>query len=214
MDQVSKTKATKAVRIKYNVIAKIYDRLWPRYLRDTVKAALEPLHLKGSENILDIGCGTGVLEEVLLSKYPNLHILGIDLSEDMLERAKKKITGPFNIEWRQGDFLTTQTPSQFFDIAFSMSNFHYFSNPQKILEKTREALKKNGLFVIIDWNKDSLKGKIYNWYMRRFDPSFNQVYSPNQIKALLETSGFIVENIKTLKAGTLWQIMRVVAKKP
>lgn len=47
----------------------------------------------------DLGCGTGILEEMLLDKDQNLHITGVDLSRNSLSiLTEKKITGTFPVQ--------------------------------------------------------------------------------------------------------------------
>jgi ubiquinone/menaquinone biosynthesis C-methylase UbiE len=47
--------------------------------------------LKDCETILDVGCGIGSFEQNL----PNLNIIGLDISEEMLEEARKRIDKTF-----------------------------------------------------------------------------------------------------------------------
>lgn len=204
---------TQAVRRKYNFLAKIYDRIYASYVRKTVQSAFQAISLRGGEKILDIGCGTGELEKALLQKNPNLSIVGVDISSDMLAVAQNKLAGFSNITLKEGDFLNVALPENFFDAAFSLSNFHYFPKPQATLKKTDSLLKKNGTLVIIDWNRRTLKGKIYNAYMRLADPAFVKAYTPKEISEMLGKAGFVVERTDYFKVGLLWQMMRVVAKK-
>lgn len=174
---------------------------------------MAPLTLSGSEKILDIGCGTGQLEKSLLEKWPNLHILGIDLSEDMLSLAEKRIGSKPNVSFKQGDFLETSLEENSFDVAFSLSNLHYFSNPLSVFEKVKRVLKPGGLFIIVDWNRDSFQGKIYNWYMGKADPSFAKIYLISETSHFLEEAGFKPLHHHFFNAGIRWRMMRLVAQK-
>lgn len=207
------SKTAKAVRRKYNLLAKLYDHLWPAYIRQTIDAALKPVSLTGRETILDIGCGTGALESILIQKYPHLKIVGIDLSEDMLAQARVKLQQALHVTLKQGDFLKTDLPEGSFDIVFSLSNLHYFPNPEAIFQKVFLLLKNGGTFVLLDWNRHSLKAKIYNTYMRFFDPGFVKVYTPEEVSPLLKKNGFQVTDIKSARVSLLWYMMRLVAKK-
>lgn len=204
---------SRAVRRKYNLLAKIYDYIYGGYVRKTVRSAAEVMAFRGEEQILDIGCGTGELGKALVQKTPNLKIVGVDISSDMLAVAKAKLAEFSNITFREGDFLNVSLPENFFDVAFSLSNFHYFSKPEVVLKKTNAHLKKGGTLVIIDWNRKTLKGKIYNAYMQTADPAFVKAYTPEELSDLLKRNGFTVEQIRYFKVGLLWQVMQVVAKK-
>lgn len=204
---------SKAVRRKYDFLAKIYDRIYANYVRTTVQSAVQTMPLQDDGQILDIGCGTGELEKSLVQKNPNLRILGIDISSDMLGIAKKKMAGFSNVTFKEGDFLKVPLPPAPFDIAFSLSNFHYFPDPLAILQKVNGALKNGGHFILIDWRRDPFRGKIYNAYMRLFDPSFVRVYTIQETTELFEKAGFTIQKIDPFHVGILWQVMRVVAKK-
>ncbi len=208
------SKLSRAVRIKYNILSRLYDYIWPGYIRKTVGEAMAPLNLSGSEKILDIGCGTGQLEKSLLQKWPNLKITGIDLSEDMLGFAQKRIGSNPNIIFKQGDFLETSLEENSFDVAFSISNLHYFSNPLSVFEKVKRVLKPGGLFIIVDWNRDSFQGKIYNWYMGKADPAFAKIYRISEAYPLLEEAGLKPKNHRFFGVGLRWRMMCLVAQKP
>ncbi|MDO8526274.1 MAG: methyltransferase domain-containing protein [Deltaproteobacteria bacterium] len=207
------TKISGAVRRKYNVLSFLYDHIWPGYIKKTIGSAIEPIRLTGSESLLDIGCGTGELERILVSKYQNLHIVGLDISDDMLELARKKLLQYPKIILKRGDFLNIDLAENSFDAAFSISNLHYFPNPSALFEKTHRLLKKNGKFVIIDWNRNSFQGKLYNGYMNLADPSFVKAYIIEEVVPLLEKAGFQFEKVDYFKVGIRWRMMRIVSKK-
>ena len=207
------TKTAKAVRRKYNIVARLYDKVLPLYTRKTIGLAVEAVSLRGEEQLLDIGCGTGELEKALLQTKPKLNIFGVDLSEDMLNIARKKLPNFPNITFQEGDILNIELPANFYDAVFSLSNLHYFPYPNLIFKKVSHLLKPKGLFVIIDWNRDTFRGKIYNAYMRFADPAFVKAYSPEEAIQLLGKEGLAVEKIDTFKVGLRWHMMRIVARK-
>ncbi|MDD6795859.1 MAG: methyltransferase domain-containing protein [Clostridiaceae bacterium] len=48
------------------------------------------LYISNSKKILDIGCGPGNSSKVLRDKFPNSYILGVDYSQDMINKATKE----------------------------------------------------------------------------------------------------------------------------
>lgn len=206
-------KTAKAVRKKYNFLSTLYDWIWPHYIRKTIAKSLNAVPLNGNEKILDIGCGTGPLEVALLHRHPGVNILGIDLSREMLERAQQKLKNHPKVRLIEGDFVTTELGEQNFDVAFCLSNLHYFPKPQAIFEKTERLLKNGGTLVVIDWNRRSLKGKIYDWYMNLCDPGFVKAYRPDEVRSLLKAAGFHVEKTSFFYVFPSWSMMCLVAKK-
>lgn len=204
----------KAVRRKYNIVARLYDRVLPAYIRKTIGMAVDAAEWNGPAQLLDIGCGTGELAKAFVQKNPRLNICGVDLSEDMLKVARKKLAHAPNVTFQEGDFLNIELPANFFDAAFSLSNLHYFPYPNLIFKKVAHLLKPKGLFVIVDWNRNTLRGRIYNTYMRLADPAFVKIYSPQEITELLGREGLAVEKIDSFQVGLRWHMMRLVARKP
>lgn len=206
---------SKAVRRKYNLLAKAYDIIYWGYIRKTNTMACQALTLAGKEQLLNIGCGTGDLEKRLIKKYPGLHLTGVDISGDMLERAKEKLAGFAHIHFAEGDFLTIDLPENSFDVIFSISNLHYFADPQMVFAKAFRLLRPGGKFILIDWNRGSLNGKLYHAYMSAFDPAFAKTYTTAEVSSLLTQCGFAIdEKITLFRVGLLWSMMRIVAKKP
>lgn len=203
-----------AVRKKYNFLARIYDIIYRDYLAKTMQEALLPFLLRPEIKFLDVGCGTGALEERLLPLVPNANIVAIDISEDMLAQARKKLANYPSIEWIHGDFVKTQLPENSFDVAFSLSNLHYFPNPEAVFQKIASLLKRGGIFILIDWDRNFFNARVYNGYSKKFDPSFIQVYTSQEITQLLTQTGFTLQGTKNFSVRAFWKMVRVVAKKP
>jgi ubiquinone/menaquinone biosynthesis C-methylase UbiE len=79
-----------AVRRQYDRLANSYDRRWRSYVEVTLHAVADSVRLRGSERTLDIACGTGELERLLLAHGPGLQIVGTDISLGMLRQASVK----------------------------------------------------------------------------------------------------------------------------
>jgi len=64
--------------------------------------------------VLDLGCGNGILSEIVFRKLPQSHIIGFDLTEDMLKAFAIKLSqysGKF--ELKQGDFRNDSIGSEY-----------------------------------------------------------------------------------------------------
>lgn len=147
-------------------IAKMFDRISPKYDRlnhllslnidktwrkKTAKAVAK----SQPETILDLATGTGDLAIALAKYNPQAHIIGLDISEKMLEIGKAKIAkqGLDNqIDLRLGDAAALPFESQFFDavtVAFGVRNFE---NLQQGLSEICRVLKPNGQVYILEFS--------------------------------------------------------------
>ena len=69
--------------------AKVYDEL-PLPHVAWGKRTIERLNLAGTERVLDAGCGTGRDAEELLRRFPDVELVGIDGSSQMVEQARER----------------------------------------------------------------------------------------------------------------------------
>ena len=103
--------------------------------------------------ILDLGCGTGGHALILAEK--GYKVAGIDLSQEMLEIARKKAKErKLNIEFTPGDIRNIEL-NQKFDAAISMFAVISYRITNEDLISTFKAalkhLKRNGLFIFDAW---------------------------------------------------------------
>lgn len=95
---------------------------------------------------LDIGCGSGLLVEKLASYYDE--VVGIDISNQMLELAKSKRqltnTVYLNMNAEHMDF------NEKFDLIVSRTTFHHLSDITSVIEQMIGLLNEDGKIVILD----------------------------------------------------------------
>jgi len=129
----------------YNLIAEDYTRtraFIPEDIRELAKYA------SADEKILDSGCASGRLFEVL--EKVDYH--GIDISEKLIEIAKYKYpSGKFQAT----NALNSPFPENFFDKAYSISVLHNISSREfqlQYLKEIKRVLKPEGLLILRVWD--------------------------------------------------------------
>ncbi len=102
---------------------------------------ISELNLKGTERILDLGCGDGVLTKLLADNVPAGQVIGIDASIGMLDVAKE-LEGN-NLSFKHLDINQLDYNDEF-DLIFSNATLQWVKNHELLLVNCNRALKNNG----------------------------------------------------------------------
>jgi ubiquinone/menaquinone biosynthesis C-methylase UbiE len=150
--------------------------------------------------IVDLGTGPGVLALELGKLWPQARIIGIDLSGDMLDIARKNsvAAGVSNFETRMGRAEEIPLESSSVNLVVSQSSFHEWEDQQQGLLEVFRVLKPGSKLILQDHNRAWLSGwrrKLlgYLHHLEMFRFSFGEV------AALLRDAGF--GEIKGQKEG-------------
>jgi SAM-dependent methyltransferase len=110
---------------------------WP-----AIRALLPDLDRK---RVLDLGCGFGWFAR-WAKAHGAPHVLGLDLSEKMIARAKADTADP-DINYRIADLDHLELPADAFDFAYSSLAFHYVADFEKLMRTVHRALVSEASFV-------------------------------------------------------------------
>ena len=149
------------------------------------KKAIAQLKELQPQRVLDVATGTA---DVALMTYDALHpqkIIGIDISDGMMELGRKKIEKrnlQQVIELQNGDSETINFPDNSFDavtVAFGVRNFQ---NLEKGIGEMLRVLKPGGKIVILEFSRP--KQKIFkglcNFYMKVVAPGAGSIIAGNK----------------------------------
>ena len=98
-------------------------------------------------NALEIGCGTGAFARQLAGRCE--HVIGIDLSAEMIRVARSRSSQLKNLEFLLADAMTWEFPQSHFDFVCSIATLHHLEQRQLLL-KIKKALKPRGILVVLD----------------------------------------------------------------
>jgi ubiquinone/menaquinone biosynthesis C-methylase UbiE len=197
------------VRIQYDRLAAIYDLRWRTYINNTLTFLYNWEQIEPHAKVLDVACGTGEFERLLLDKNPTQKIMGIDISEKMLGVAKEKFVAYPNVEFHQASVNSLPFENHSFDVIVCANAFHYFDEPQVALAEIKRVLKPNGKLVILDWNKDYFVCKIFDWLLKIFDSAHQQCYTQAELHQLLVSAHFNIRRATKVRFGLIWELMGV-----
>jgi demethylmenaquinone methyltransferase/2-methoxy-6-polyprenyl-1,4-benzoquinol methylase len=149
------------------------------------KKVLQLVAKTNPENILDIATGTGDLA-ILMAKTNAKKIIGLDISEGMLEVGKRKIIEKGlskTIEMVLGDSENMPFEDHFFDaitVAFGVRNFEHL---EKGLSEILRVLKPGGIFVILETSvPDKTPYKQgYKFYSNNILPIIGKLFSKDDV---------------------------------
>ena len=94
--------------------------------------------------ILDLGCGYG-WHCIYFCQKKAARVIGVDLSEKMLETARKRAQG-LDISYRRCAMEDVDFPDNSFDMVFSSLALHYVEDFARLAEKVKRMLKPGGIF--------------------------------------------------------------------
>lgn len=97
------------------------------------------------ERIIDIGCGSGMSTLPLKKRFADSEIVGVDLSENMLEKARESIS---DVTWLQRDCSRKLNDLGTFDLVFSNAFIQWLQNQEEFIKNTKDLLNNNGVFAI------------------------------------------------------------------
>jgi len=150
----------KQVALMFNNIAHSYDilnhilsfnidKIWR-------KKAIKLIKKHNPQTILDIATGTGDFAILAAKKLSPHTIIGIDISEKMLEKGiqkvqKKKLSSVITLQ--KGDSENLDFLDNYFDASLTGFGVRNFENLQAGLEENYRVLKKNGVAAILEFSK-------------------------------------------------------------
>jgi len=121
--------------------AAAYDRL-PIPMTGWGLAALERLPLRGTERVLDAGCGTGQVTAALLDRLPQGEVVALDASVSMLERARERL-GDARVTYVRHDLLEP-IPIEPVDAILSTATFHWVPDHDRLFANLAAVLRPGG----------------------------------------------------------------------
>lgn len=123
--------------------AKSYNRLAAPQ-EAWAKDVLARLSLRGDESVLDAGCGSGRVTQLLLERLPRGHVIGVDGSESMVAEASKALASfGDRVELLHADLLELAL-EQPVDAVFSNAVFHWIFDHDALFGRLHAALKPGG----------------------------------------------------------------------
>ena len=129
----------------WKIRAEKYNKLYwvnePEYIRHIIKHS----DLKKTNNVLDVGTGTGVIADAVVPLVKG--VVGLDISSDMLEKNATKENKHIIL----GDIKKIPYDNKTFDKVIARMVFHHIiEDTQKAMDECHRVLKKGGKMILIE----------------------------------------------------------------
>lgn len=108
-------------------------------------------------SVLEAGCGVGAQTVILAKNSPNARITSIDISDESLAAAKKRVTdaGFTNVVFQRADIFNLPFAPESFDHVFVCFVLEHLPNPGAALLKLKDVLKPRGSLTVIEGDHGS-----------------------------------------------------------
>lgn len=183
--------------------AEIYDETntayYSKYPKISCKDVARRLRNTEYQSLLDIGCGTGYLIDIL-QKQKNALYCGLDLSPEMLKMAKQKL--PQSVYLTEGSADSLPYEDNSFDVVTCIQSFHHYPKPEKSMSEAYRVLKPGGLYIISDTGMGNYPKFIYsiynNFIVKKLNTGDYAAYGKQDIQNLMTASGFKIKDAQDI----------------
>ena len=99
-------------------------------------------------NVLDLGAGTGLVTALIFNVFPEAVVSLLDVSGEMLEKAKERFEGKDNVQFHVMDYDSSPLPGKY-DLIVSAMSIHHLEDYGKkhLFQKIYDALVPGGIFI-------------------------------------------------------------------
>jgi len=123
--------------------AKMYDA-FAQVQKEMAKQLLSKIEEGHSiHSILEVGCGTGYLTQLLIDLFPEADITGLDIAEGMINQARKRFTGNSRLKLVCADVEAFET-DEHYDLIISNAAFQWLNHPGDTVNRLRSYLTLTG----------------------------------------------------------------------
>ncbi|MGH8225293.1 MAG: class I SAM-dependent methyltransferase [Gammaproteobacteria bacterium] len=197
------------VRAEYAALNEHYERRWRRYLAATIAHTLGALAPRPGKRILDVGCGTGLALARLGETATDLRLVGVDLSPEMLARARSRL--PASVSLAHADARRLPFAAAQFDAVITSSALHYLDDPAPALFEAARVLAPGGRLIVTDWCRDFFVMFLCEHWLRIRKRPLGRVLRARELTALVEDAGLRVDSVTRFRAGPAWGLMTLAA---
>lgn len=195
-----------SIKTTFDAVASQYGEFGCNYFDHFGKRLVEISQLTVGEKVLDVATGKGaVLIPALKAIGQTGHIIGIDLSSQMLKETKERISAK-NVDLIEMDAENLSFKDGSFSTLFSAFALFFFPNLTKALSEFYRALQPHGKIAVSIWGSSPT---LERWLINRCNEIHPEKKVPsstlnvsNNLQKVLENAGFL--EVKVIEEKTEW----------
>jgi len=193
----------------YEKLAGVYDLAFGPTLNAGRVQALRRMHIRPGESILEVGVGTGINAALYPRECP---VVGIDLSESMLERARERLArkGLYNVRLMKMDAAHLRFPDESFDIVYAPYLISVVPDPVKVAGEMQRVCRKGGRIVILNHFRSP------RFLLSRVERLISPLTLHIGFKADLDLPGFLAQarlrptSVEKVNIPRLWSLVTCI----
>jgi phosphatidylethanolamine/phosphatidyl-N-methylethanolamine N-methyltransferase len=191
----------------YSAWSSCYDYVFKWFFAPRQKHVIETMDIKPGQRVLDVGVGTGLS----LPVYPrDCEVVGIDLSKDMLSKAREKVSelGLTNVRLLEMDAQQLSFLEDSFDHVVATFVISVVPDPVRTINEMKRVLKPEGSLVIVNHfqNEDN---KLVGALEQLIAPFCRLLGWNSDLKLsdLVESANLAIDQIYQMRKVDLWQVV-------
>jgi ubiquinone/menaquinone biosynthesis C-methylase UbiE len=123
-------------------------------LQPIADIVIDRARIKSGERVLDVGCGSGSTTFAFAKAVgPSGHVMGIDISAPMLERAREVTPAGSPVEFALADATIHPFVPESFDLLASRFGVMFFADPALSFANMRKAMRRTGRLAFACWRQ-------------------------------------------------------------
>jgi len=131
--------------------AAAYERLMGRWSRRLAEQFIALAGIENGDRVLDLGCGTGSLAFALAARREPAQILGLDISEVYIAKARTEARDP-RLAFRVGDAVAIDLPDGSVDRCYSLLALNFVKQPKRAVQEMRRVTRPGGVIAAAVWD--------------------------------------------------------------
>lgn len=202
----------KKVERVYSAYASVYDHTFGKVFQQSRESAVRGLPIQSGDKVLEVGVGTG---EALPLYPPHCEILGIDLSDGMLDHARRRVKeyDLSHVTLERMDAGAMTLPDDHFDIVMAAYVVTAVPDYRSVVNEMIRVCKPGGRIVML--NHFSNGNKVIAAVEKLISPLCKHIgfRTDLALNTVLEGTSLIVASKKKVNPLRFWHLVECVNKK-